>query len=269
MKNSVPFSLAFLGILFLPLAAKAALNPPVYTFSDRIYAHGGQLIRCADSSAVYYIGPDAKRYTFPNAKTFLTYYPDFDHVRHVLCSDLSQFTLGGVVTYNPGTRFVKFVTDPTVYAVEPGGVLRAVPDETWMEIFVGEDWNKQIDDVSDAFRPTYAIGEPLDLLEIPDGMTAKDPDTGIWYYFVDGQPKSLDGISFAFAQNGHFRNFTRTKDVAPAFYGRVGPAMKDGTRIASEDKIKMGLPWFWEDTSSWVEEDDFPRVALHREPLSN
>jgi hypothetical protein len=256
-----------IALLCIPFATSAALNPPVETFSDRTYAYWGQLVRCADNSAVYYIGPDAKRYVFPNDRTYMTYYPDFDDVRHVFCSDLARFPLGGVVTYNPGTRYVKFATDPTVYAVEPGGVLRAVPDERWMEVFVGADWNQHIDDVSDAFYPTYSFGEPLDLLEISDGMTARDPDTGVWYYFVDGQPKSLDGISFAFKKNGHFRNFTRTIDVAPEFYERAGPALRVGTRIESENEIKMGSPWFWEDTASWVNEDDFPRVVLSEEPV--
>lgn len=252
--------------LFVPLAAMAALNPQVENFTERTYAGWNQLVVCSDSSAVYYIGMDAKRYVFPNSKTFFTYYPDFSGVLSVRCEDLNQFPLAGIVTYNPGTRYVKFATENTVYAVEPGGVLRAIPNEYWMEVFVGTDWNEYIDDVSDAFYTSYKIGQPLALLEIPNGMTAKDPTTGIWYYFVDGQPKSLEGISFAFRDNGHFRNFTRTKDQASKFYERVEPALKNGTRIGSDYEIKLGTPWFWDNTSTWVDEDDFPKMFLNHDP---
>ncbi|MFH2062599.1 MAG: hypothetical protein ABIJ46_00385 [bacterium] len=257
-------SLAVLALL--PMAASAALNPQVNRFSERTYAYWDQLVTCSDSPAVYYIGPDAKRYAFPNDKAFFTYYPDFSDVRQVHCADLADFPLGGLVTYNPGTRYVKFQTQDTVYAVEPGGVLRAVPDEIWMDIFVGPGWNQMIDDVSDAFYSTYTMGEPLEPLEIPDGMTAKDPTSGIWYYFVDGQPQSLDGISFAFRANDHFSNFTRLKSQAPRFYERVEPALQLASRIESRYELRMGTPWFWgenSDTSTWVDEDHFPRVRLY------
>lgn len=254
--------LALVAVTATPFDAQAALNPQVDRFSQRTNVFWNQLVVCADSPAVYYIGPDAKRYAFPNDKAYFSYYPDFADVRSINCSDLAKFSLGGLVTYNPGTRFVKFESMNTVYAVEPGGHLRAIPNEEWMEIFVGSDWNKHIDDISDAFFTSYDIGQPLAIREIPDGMTARDPDSGIWYYFVDGQPKSLEGISFAFKGNGHFRNFTRLKSHAPYFYERVGPALKLGTRIGSEEEIKLGTPWFWSDTSTWVQEDQFPVVRL-------
>lgn len=259
------FTLMISVFLLLPFMGQAAPNPQVEKFTDRAYAGWNQLVVCPDSSAVYYIGPDAKRYVFPNSKTFFTYYPDFSDVLNVSCTDLSQFPLAGTVTYNPGTRYVKFETTNTVYAVEPGGVLRAIPNEEWMQVFVGDDWNKRIDDVSDSFYGTYTIGEPLDIREIPNGMTAKDPTTGIWYYFVDGQPKSLEGISFAFRNNGHFRNFTRLKNQAPIFYERVEPALKNGTRIGSDFESKLGTPWFWDTDVAWVEESEFPRAVLYKD----
>ena len=97
-------------------------------------------------------------------------------------------------------------------------------------------------------------------------MTAQDPETNIWYYFVDGQPKSLEGISFAFKDNGNFRNFTRLKNQAPRFYERVEPALKNGTRINSTEEIKLGSPWFWNDTNTWVDENSFPLMKLYSNP---
>jgi hypothetical protein len=56
---------------------------------------------------------------------------------------------------------VKIQTDPKVYAVDANGALRWVPDEWTAKRLYGDDWNKKIDDLSDAFFADYSIGEPV------------------------------------------------------------------------------------------------------------
>ncbi len=112
--------------------------------------------------AVYYYATDGKRHAFPNEKVFFTWFVDFDDVVEVSSDFLSDLSLGGNVTYHPGTRMVKFQSVPTVYAVEAGGVLRAIASEEVAEDLYGSDWNKQIDDISDAFFGNYNFGETID-----------------------------------------------------------------------------------------------------------
>ena len=56
---------------------------------------------------------------------------------------------------------VKFVTANTVYAVGRGGVLRPIASETAAAAIYGTDWNKKIDDVSDAFYGNYTFGSSV------------------------------------------------------------------------------------------------------------
>ena len=108
--------------------------------------------------AVYYIGADGKRHAFPNGRVYATWYADFLGVKSVSAERLSLYALGPNVTYRPGARMVKFITDPKVYAVGRGGVLRWVKTEELARSLYGNDWNKKIDDIPDAFYANYTFG---------------------------------------------------------------------------------------------------------------
>jgi hypothetical protein len=56
---------------------------------------------------------------------------------------------------------VKIMSDPHVYAVARGGVLRWVTSEAVAARLFGSGWNKMIDDVSDAFFVNYTLGAPI------------------------------------------------------------------------------------------------------------
>lgn len=128
----------------------------------------GDLVKLADDGnpgtmhdrAVYYVGTDARRYAFPNAKTYATWYDGFGTVKVITASEMAALQLAGNVTYRPGTRLVKVTTDPKVYAVERGGVLRPVASESVAVGLYGSSWNTKVDDVPDEFFSAYALGEP-------------------------------------------------------------------------------------------------------------
>lgn len=111
--------------------------------------------------AVYYVGSDAKRHAFPNSRVFYTWYLNFNDVRAVDAERLGQYALGPNITYRPGARMVKFTTDPKVYAVARGGVLRWVKTEALATAYYGSDWNKKIDDISDVFYSNYSFGPDI------------------------------------------------------------------------------------------------------------
>lgn len=114
-----------------------------------------------EDSAVYYIGTDGKRHAFPNSKVYFTWYADFSQVQLIGLSQLSSIPLGSNVTYKPGVRMVKFITDPKVYAVDKGGVLRWIASEEIATALYGNAWNTMIDDVSDAFYVNYTFGASI------------------------------------------------------------------------------------------------------------
>ncbi len=109
-------------------------------------------------AAVYYLASDGKRYVFPSEKTYRTWFSDFSDITEVTLADLASFPIGGNVTYRPGIRMVKITTDPKVYVVDRGGVLRWIASEAVATALYGADWNTKIDDVPDAFFFSYLIG---------------------------------------------------------------------------------------------------------------
>jgi hypothetical protein len=113
----------------------------------------GNLIKIKSKTAVYYFGEDSKRYVFPHEKTYFTWYTDFSGVKTISDADMAKLPIGGLVTYRPGVKMVKFMTDNDVYVVAKGGTLRKLKDEQMAKDLYGSDWNKKIDDINDAFFP--------------------------------------------------------------------------------------------------------------------
>ncbi len=116
----------------------------------------GNRLTQADS-AVYYIGADGRRHAFSNDKVYFTWYTDFAGVRTVSASALASIPLGANVTYKPGVKLVKFQTDARVYVVL-GRQLRSIASESVAIALYGSTWNRQIDDISDAFYGDYQFG---------------------------------------------------------------------------------------------------------------
>lgn len=124
-------------------------------------ATSGDLIKMSGNSSVYYLGANGKRYVFTNDKAYFTWYSNFSGVKTISQTELESYTIGGNVTYKPGTRMVKITTDPKVYAVSMNGTLHWVKSEAIAKALYGDMWNKQIDDVSDAFFVNYTIGSEI------------------------------------------------------------------------------------------------------------
>ena len=132
--------------------------------------------------AVYYFGDDGKRHAFPNEKVYFTWYADFDDVVIVTDDYMASLMLGRNVTYHPGTKMVKFITVNTVYVVGEDGKLRAIDTEATAKSIYGSTWNKQIDDISDAFFGNYKFGDVI------NSASDFDPDA------VEASVSSIDDI---------------------------------------------------------------------------
>lgn len=117
----------------------------------------GTLIK-GSGPAVYYYTKAGTRLSFPNEKTYFTWYANFANITTITDAELAAITLAGNVTYRPGARMIKIQTDPRVYAVDAGGTLRWVQTEQLATSLYGADWARDIDDLSDAFFSDYELG---------------------------------------------------------------------------------------------------------------
>ncbi|MBU2474766.1 hypothetical protein KKA20_02290, partial [Patescibacteria group bacterium] len=145
-------------------------------------ASAGDLIKMDGLSTVYYLGADGKRYVFPNETTYFSWYSDWSGVVTVPQSELETYLLGANVVMRAGTKLVKITTNPTVYAVEPNGVLRSIVSEENAANLYGANWIKRVVDVPDAFFTNYTIGDPLTVGAYPAGQLIKATDSADVYY---------------------------------------------------------------------------------------
>ncbi len=121
------------------------------------------LVRIDGNPTVYWYANDGRRYVFPNARTFYSWFSDSDlaNVLAISPQELGSISIGGNVTYRPGVRLIKITTDPRVYAVSRYGTLRWVTSEALAAQLYGPNWAQQIDDVPDEFFVNYHNGDPI------------------------------------------------------------------------------------------------------------
>lgn len=149
------FLTALLGGFFLFSGTASAAT---ITSGDLIKLFDDGNSETQHDTAVYYFGQDGKRYVFPSDKVYFTWYANFDDVKEIDSAQMASLPLGGNVTYKPGVRMVKIVSSPKVYAISKNGTLRPIGSEQVAIDLYGIEWNKNIDDIADAFFVNYTIG---------------------------------------------------------------------------------------------------------------
>jgi len=144
-----------LGALALPLAANA------------VTLASGDLIK-GSGTAVYYYGNDEKRYVFPYAASYNSWYTGFGTVKTLSDAELIAIPFGGNVTARPA-RLAQVVSmdtpwtvmDSKVYAVEKGGVLRWVKTAATASAIFGATWESQIVAIPESLLTNYTIGSEI------------------------------------------------------------------------------------------------------------
>lgn len=188
VKRAISVTVASMTILSsIGLAAFA----PVATQA----ASAGDLIKQSDLSSVYYYGADGNRYTFPNATTYNTWYTDFSTVKTIPATELQSIRLAGNVTFRPGTYLVKITTDPAVYAVEPGGVLRWITTESIAQALYGPTWASMVRDVPDGYFPNYSFGSDITTNKYPTGTVISHG--GDNWYVSGNQLRKITSAGFS------------------------------------------------------------------------
>jgi len=120
------------------------------------------VIKGASSSALYYYDVDGKRYVFPNAKIYASWFTSFANVVEISDEELAAIPFGGVIHYRPGVLLIKIPTDPKVYAVSSKGLLRWIRTEALARLLYGDDWAALVDDLPVSFFSQYLVSLDID-----------------------------------------------------------------------------------------------------------
>ncbi|MFH1457517.1 MAG: hypothetical protein ABIF17_05465 [Patescibacteria group bacterium] len=167
--------------------------------------------------SVYYVN-DNKRYAFPDEKTYYSWYADFSGVQTVSQDTLASYQLSGNVTIRSGTNLIKIMSDPKVYAVEPGGVLRWVDSEATASSLYGSNWASRVVDVLTTAFPDYdadtaTTNALTSSSKHPVGALVKYSGSGDIYYITVGGAKRLFSSWSAFSNNGFRTEFVVNTDI--------------------------------------------------------
>lgn len=161
-------------------------------------AGAGDLVK-ASLSAVYFVGYDGARYTFPNSATYNTWFTDFNDVMTISDSAMADIALGGNVVMRAGSTWIKIQSSNKTYAVSTDGMIHWVESEEVAEGLAGSDWNTMIMDVPDTFFVDYTAGTSLSSSSLWEGALYMDGshEMIIW----GGEARMLTGDA---ADDNHF-----------------------------------------------------------------
>jgi hypothetical protein len=244
----LPLVLAASSLLAAPLHAADTLieqtmaqqPPATHIFADIAI---GDLVKLANDndpktladSVVYYFDRDWKRHPFPNQRVFDSWYADFSRVKVVTPEQMAEMRLGSPVTYRPGTRLVKIPSIPKVYAVEPGGVLRWITEESVAIGIYGPEWSKRVDDVSESFFIGYREGVPLRTASYPTGTVLRLKDTLASYYVDGSMLRSIDPTK-SVQMRFQSRNAIEVSAL-PAWYAEGGALTENNYNLTDTAQI--------------------------------
>lgn len=117
----------------------------------------------SDEGHAYYYGRDCKRHAFQE-HAFESWFGDVSGAIDVGASQMAGMALGSNVSFKPGS-LIKFQSGNEVYAVSRGGVLRHLVDEAAAAELFGDDWNRWVVTISDAYYTNYEVGSEIAAVE--------------------------------------------------------------------------------------------------------
>lgn len=193
-----------------------------FLFASPILA-APELIKSTDFDTIYYLDDHGLRHPFPNLATYQTWYGnDFSKVIALNNEVLAQYAIGPNITVRPGTKIVKVRSAPQVYAVEQGGVLREIQNESIAASIYGENWAGRVIDVPEVFFGDYQIGAPIKHdYTIPDSILYQDKTSGKYFYrnnnilqeFVNTEAVKANRFNLDDAISGTRGYFIRTRPI--------------------------------------------------------
>lgn len=167
-------------------ASNTIPNPPVAPPTSPAKVGDLVKLRCGSNPgindncrAVYYWGEDGKRHAFPNEAVFYSWYGNFNGVKEISSSTMSNLRIGRNVTIKPGTHVVKFATSDAIYAVAEGGILRHFLTPALLRADYGTNWSRFLVVISDVFFGNYSIGADIDSSNDYDRYEATNGVTSI------------------------------------------------------------------------------------------
>lgn len=227
------------GVVSTTIAWSVGLSALLTPFAAKAVPAAGSLVKLAcpasapadhSCKAVWYVDGASTRHVFPHSKIFMSWYADFDSagIQTVSEADLVALAQGKNIVIRPGTYMVKEpISAAPVYAVEPGGVLRQVPDEATASAHYGATWGRRVKDIVSAFfvpSDYPRTGAALSMSGYPVGSLVRS-GSDVWYIDASQRRKvTPDGMT----ANRFREEFVVAANTAITLPATVGPDISSG-----------------------------------------
>ncbi len=171
--------------------------------SNDISYTNGKWVKTSDRKTVYFVDIKNTRHAYPNQNIWESYFgKDFSFVKTISKEELASYPLEENVPYNRNSLF-KISSIPKVYRVSENATIHWIETEDLARRLYGINWNKKVQDLSDAFFGDYNVVEDTDgdglhdIDEITYGTNPNNQDTDGDGYF-DGE-ETIYGYSPIFS----------------------------------------------------------------------
>ena len=138
-------------------------GPSPVTGEDEVISTvaAGEFIRGYSFNTIYYIDENNERRPFLDTNSFFTYADSFDEVVWVTDATLPTMDLGAPMLPAPGVVLIKIQSDPKVYAIDTGDVLRWIPTEEVATSLYGITWADYIIDLEPTTFARFSVGDDM------------------------------------------------------------------------------------------------------------
>lgn len=144
-----------------PDSGKTGPSPWDNSIEAISHVESGWYIRGENYDTVYYLDESMKRRPFWNAQVFRTH-ANWDQVIWVTDATLQTLKIGKPMLPKAGISLVKISSQPEVFYVDEGEILREVPSESFARAVFGDDWQSYIIDLDPTIFHLFTMGERLD-----------------------------------------------------------------------------------------------------------
>ncbi|OGH82712.1 MAG: hypothetical protein A3G08_01500 [Candidatus Magasanikbacteria bacterium RIFCSPLOWO2_12_FULL_47_9b] len=178
----------------------AALMPQTAYAVDCPELEAFDLFQVDGSKAVYLLNADMERMYFPHQTVYETWYgTDFSQVVEIPKADsagnacIDQYPSGKGVNYRPGSRLVKTIESPSVYAIGPDNAKHKLSSADVAKKLYGAKWEDKIVDLAPVFDANFSVGAAVAEATPHNGMLVKVSGEDTIYYVEDGEYLEVDG----------------------------------------------------------------------------
>lgn len=168
------------------------LVPAIAVAADCPTLEAGDLFKVANNSAVYLVNADMKRMYFPHQEVYKSWYEDFSGVVVIPNTCVDNYPSGGGVNFRAGSRLIKTVISPNVFAVGPKNMKHKLSDPAVAAALYGANWAKLVRDLPDVFDANYGVGAALTEAKPHNGQLIKKAGGDV-YFVKDGALVKVDG----------------------------------------------------------------------------